>query len=325
MIDHYSFHTWAESRFTDIQISGDEIKVNSPFTEDQGQHLWCNTKKNAFHCWKSEEHGNLWDLVCYVDKCSYEQAHDILGGDFILHRLEEKLREMYKKKKEVKKKKEEKLELPPYTYEISSLTASRWRNRAVNYLTSRKLSIENLFICTSGQFADRIIIPYYDKNGSLIYFNGRSIGNLKPKYKGPTNIIVGKGDVLWMSSWNCDKIYLCEGEFDAMSLYQCGLNGAACGGKEVTNKQIQMLHPYHVVLAFDQDKSGFEALNKVGKNLLGNNIHMVSYVRPPEGIKDWNSFLVKYDKNRVSNYILHEEKQFTIFSEIVLRNKVRLT
>ena len=81
-----------------------------------------------------------------------------------------------------------------------------------------------------GRYKGRIIIPYYDKIGNLIYFNGRHLGNSKCKYLGPPKDIgVGKEDVVFMAGkWpeTGSIIYLCEGEFNAISLREAELNGA---------------------------------------------------------------------------------------------------
>ena len=58
---------------------------------------------------------------------------------------------------------------------ITNLGNCQLRTLAENYLKSRKLPVDNLYVCSNGRYANRIIIPYYDNNKKLIYYNGRSI------------------------------------------------------------------------------------------------------------------------------------------------------
>lgn len=317
MVNKDSFIKWAEERFNDIEIKGDEVKINSPFTQepDHGHHCWCNPEKNAYHCFKSEAHGSLTHLVMQTDGCDFDEAIEILGGDNDLRLLEMKLARFFAEKKTTKKI--SKIALPPETFAISKMSLEgRFRKIAENYLNSRHIPIGNLHVCLGGKYHDRIIIPYYGPSGELIYFNSRDMTNHSgARYLGPDEkeAGIGKGDVLWMQTWpnSGEKVYLTEGEFDAMSLCVAGFNGAACGGKTLGPKQLELLRPYEVCLSFDGDKYGREALNKIGEHLLKNGIRKVSYIRPPEGIKDWNEMLVKYGQDIIVLYISKNERPFS--------------
>jgi DNA primase len=341
MINYETFLRWAKDNFDNVSTSGSEVKVNSVFIEDFHQHLWCNPSKNAFHCWKTDKSGNLYELVCLVNKCSYKEAAKILGIESELRLLEERVDKLFQKKEtfhgETSLKPSpisKEIELPLYTVPIQSLDANhQLRIYAEAYLKDRCLSPEELFICTGGEYRNRIVIPYYSPTGSLIYWNARDLtGKAKAKYRGPDDdkFGVAKKEVLWMSKWakSGTKIYLTEGEFDAMSLAECGFIAGAVGGKNLHATQIELLHvkqyqlvkSYRICLSFDADKSGKEALNKIGWNLLRNGI-TVSYVRPPVGFKDWNEMFVKKGKEIVQLWIATEEKLFTQDTPNLLRGE----
>ncbi len=41
-ISFEKFLAWAETRFGDVSVKGNEIRINSPFAEDYKKHLWAN-------------------------------------------------------------------------------------------------------------------------------------------------------------------------------------------------------------------------------------------------------------------------------------------
>ena len=346
-IDYDKFLSWAESRWHgDVVVKGDEIKLNSPFCEDYKHHLWCNVaggKKDrpngVFHCWKTEERGSLISLVMFQDGCAYEEALEILGGeDTFLVDAEAQLAAMFDGTADATVEVVESVELrlPPNTYLLTDLEPSNfYRVGAEVYMFSRKLSPKGLMVCTGGKLGDidyknRIIIPYYDRYGDLIYFNGRYLGTSKkiPKYLGPPkNLGVGKGDVIYFPSWPPSgvKIYLAEGEFDALTLQLTGLWSAAFGGKEISEKQVEILRNLQPVLCLDNDRAGKNSLPEIGAAMMRGGISPVRYVRPPGEYKDWNAMLQKLGPRIIAAYIKNQEKpldvlEWEIRSGVVAKN-----
>ncbi len=333
-IDYTIFWEWACEHFGEDNCyqSGEEVCINSPFVTDSGHHLWCNPNKGVYHCWKSNECGTIINLIMEREGCSFPEAQEILGGDRILHKLEEKIAAFFVKNKEIIVKKSS-LELPPNTFKITSLaTDNRLRKLATTYLSSRCIPIDGLYVCGLGKYADRIIIPYYDKDGNLIYFNGRDMtGKQKLRYRGPEKEVgIGKSEVIWMKEWPKDgtMIYLTEGEFDAMSLCQCGFNGAAIGGKQFFDKQLQLIKQYNLAICFDLDKYGLEALNKVGafirsmQFVRGAKNDKISFVKPAKGFKDWNDMLIKLNPAIIHEYVRATERVLDRDELIRLENQI---
>ena len=330
------FIEWALDKFETAVVSGDEVKVpdiwwkNEYGNGDSDNKCWINTEKCCFRAFKSERTGHLVEFVMEVEKCSWNEAVEILGGDESIYQLEQKLIEFLSKEsgdfKESSKPvtSTNKVSLPANTYLINELASNDYAKQAViEYLSSRKIDHVkfNLMFCKEGKYRNRIVIPYYDSKGQLLYFNTRALTDKGIRYLGPPKeeFGVGKGDVLWMYSWPKagSKVYLTEGEFDAMSLAQCGLYAGAFGGKSMSEEQIEFLKPYHLVMAFDADKAGSDGW-KVAEDItsyrkfIKDNKPNVSFVRPPIGYKDWNDLLVKFNANTVKAYINEEEKYFTI-------------
>jgi DNA primase len=93
---------------------------------------------------------------------------------------------------------------------------------AYKYLQSRGITDEiikkyQIGYTVTGDFAYRIIVPSFNKEGVLNYFVARSWVPRKMKYKNPTaakdEIIFNEGII----DWNKD-VYLCEGVFDSFFL-----------------------------------------------------------------------------------------------------------
>lgn len=322
-VNFQKFVDWAMVKLPPVDIKGNEIRVNSIFCDDQKKHLWCNPfggknkiEYGVYHCWKSEKKGTLVNLVMLVEKCDFKKALEILGlqqqtllatdnFDFDLD---------FEKAKSVENWEDSfiELQMPPHSYPINKAPLN-WFNRAKSYLEKRKLFDDRFFVCTSGKYDGRIIIPYYSEGGKLIYFNGRTITDNPLRYRGPDKGCgVGKEDVLFFANYGTynDKYYLCEGEFDALSLHKCGLNAVACGGKNLSEKQAILLSPYKICLALDADDAGQQALGRMKNTLSLYGSSAITVVRPPNIVKDWNEFYCKYDAKIILSYIENTEKRF---------------
>lgn len=326
-IDFDAFLAWAESRFGDVIVSGDEVKLNSIFCEDRKHHLWCNPsggknqyENGVYHCWKSDEKGDLVGLVMEVDHCSYEQAVQTLnatpGGG--LADLERRVDEMFSLKETPPRETSRAgaLDMPEDCYLFDDLPSShRMRRFAEEYLKSRGIPTEGLLVCTAGRYRNRVIIPYYDKSGFLVYYNGRYIGdpgnNLR--YLGPPKELgIGKGDVLYSRSWPSkgDKAYIVEGEIDSMSLDLSGFKSVALGGKNLTDTQVDMLKGLNPVICLDADDAGAQALPRMATKLKNAGFNQIRYVRPCREYKDWNGLFVEKGPKILGAYIRTQEKDY---------------
>ena len=93
---------------------------------------------------------------------------------------------------------------------------------AYRYLQSRGITDEmierfKIGYTVSGDFAYRIIVPSFNKEGVLNYFTARSWVPKKMKYKNPS---VPKDEIIFNESlidWDKD-VYMCEGVFDSFFL-----------------------------------------------------------------------------------------------------------
>ena len=305
-VDFDRFLKWAKSRFPDVIVNGGEVRLPSIFfPDDDGHRLWCSPgggKKGrpdgVYHCFKTDKKGSLVRLVERVEQCNRDDARSILNGQPSLRELEAEVEAFLNGTNgpppEVVAPVIPTLQLPPGTNFINDLGGRDWwGQQASAYLAARKLPTDGLAVCREDRYKYRVVIPYYGRDGRLIYFNARHLGKSKAKYLGPPKECgVGKGDVVYIpyGRWPQpdELVYLCEGEFNALSLCLAELPAAACGGKNMTERQALLLSDYRLCLCLDRDTAG-----RSGTSFMSNAVSMLTqtragqklfYVRPPIGL-----------------------------------------
>ncbi len=319
-VNYEVFLTWVSGKL-EYREGGEEVKINSLFTEDYKFKLYCNPKKNAYHCWKSGKSGSLVNLVMLIDKCDYHTACSILGVGNRLRTVdadvEKFMAENYPEPPPPPPKNA--VNLPGSSYLISDMSdMSPHKQAAKRYLDARQMPLNGFYYCTDGKYRDRIIIPYYGPLGDIQYWNGRDVtGDHYLRYWGPgrKECGIGKEDVVYFYKWPepGQTVVLTEGEFDAISLTLSGLYGAAVSGKEIGSKQIDILRNYKICLSFDNDKFWKSSLSKIGHKFLRDGISL-SYVSPPVGYKDWNDLLVGRGGDAIKKYVEGNQKEYNQWS-----------
>lgn len=336
-VDYSLFLNWCREYFNDDLVftkGGNEILAPSPFAEDFKHHLSMNPsggkakhrpEDGSYRCFKSGKQGTLVSLVSQLEGIDWEEAQELICEQVSFRVLEQRVNELFghkETKPEIKQSNIGLINLPSYTYLISSLTPGEpYDIQSREYLEKRKIPTENMYVCTSGKYADRIVIPYYDQNRNLVWWNARTMSNnpkvikyLKPEVEADSGL--SQDNVLFVRTWpkKNNRLFIMEGEFDAISLDLCGFRSAACGGKTLSPNQIDMIRSYVPVLAFDTDHPvdwGKKALIETGTTLLQKGFPEVLYVRAPKAYKDWNKFLIQKDKEVVKQYVEKYTKRFT--------------
>lgn len=350
-VDFDTFLEWANDRFGSFNVKvrntkhGTEICTHSPWSEekigktDRKYKLWmsCSGGKHkvnegAYRCWLTDTSGTLVDFMSKWDAIPYEEAEEILCGVSSLRSLEQKVHEFFGSYEEVIdpnfkiEKPNAGMKLPEFTCLIDDMSPSNFmRIRARQYLRERKIPTTGLHVCTDGDYKNRIIIPYYNQDGELIWYNARTMSHKSSviRYMKPPE--GDQDEVLFLTKWphSGSRIYVMEGEFDAITLDLCGLVGCAVGGKHISDTQIQMIRNYRPVLAFDSDEAGLEALISVGNTLLERGVTDLMYVRPPTVYKDWNKLLVERNSQTVKAYVERFTKRFTVTTgDMLLSNQL---
>jgi len=131
------------------------------------------------------------------------------------------------------------------------------RRHVMVELNRRQISLGDIYryqigYCETGEYANRIIIPSYDENGSLNYFIARSyIKDTHLKYKNPE---ISRDIIAFdmFINWNL-PIILCEGVFDAIAIRRNAIPLLSKTISETLLEKIIIRRPPAVYIALDKD------------------------------------------------------------------------
>lgn len=174
---------------------------------DNKGNLEINLNKFVYHCWSCGISGALGMLIDIYGNKKQKKIYDLLKP------------EEFKKPEVVRNI----LRLPEgfVRFEDSNHRfiphIEAYKYLKTRGITDEMISKYNIGYTVNGDFAYRIIVPSYDKEGILNYFVARSWVPRKLKYKNPAvpkdEIIFNEGKI----DWNKD-VYLVEGVFDSFFL-----------------------------------------------------------------------------------------------------------
>ena len=195
-------------------MKNDEQAHYCPFCHHHKKKLQINLQSQKWHCWVCDSKGKRIQSLLrrlHVDSRKVKKIYEIYGDDYVV----------YSKDTE-----EEKVELRLPNEFQSLLKEPKGINplfrKVKEYARKRNISKGdikryNIGYCDSGHYANRIIIPSYDRDNRLNYFIARSVfDEEKFKYKNPPvskNVIMFENQI----NWN-EPITLVEGVFDAMAV-----------------------------------------------------------------------------------------------------------
>lgn len=141
--------------------------------------------------------------------------------------------------------------------------------------TQQEMILANVaFQSRSGKAVDRfygrVMFPIIDLRGNVVAFGGRTLGDDKPKYLNTSETpVFSKGDMLFALNFaknnNHDRLILCEGYMDVISMHQAGFaNAVATLGTALTPSQARLMSRYakEVIVSYDSDEPGQKAASR---------------------------------------------------------------
>ncbi len=193
--------------------SGGEVLFSCPFCKHHKKKLSVNIHKNVFKCWICDANGkSLSKLVRKFGNTDarfkwskFEDRIEI--GDF------DNLFEDQKPELEVL------INLSANFVSLANKSLPITAKAPLKYLSERGITKKDILrwkigYCSDGEYANRVIIPSFNKDGYVNYFVARSWIDEFPRYKNPQaskNIIFNELFVDWTK-----PIILTEGVFDAV-------------------------------------------------------------------------------------------------------------
>jgi len=213
------------------QFGNGEHYFSCPFCHHQKRKFAVNLLKNVFHCWHCGAKGrSLITLFKRLDvsPSQMKELRSLLSDDQVRNYVESA--------DEVTS-----LHLPPGYKPLWIPTKSLHYKHALRYLTNRGIKGYDIIryqmgYTIDGPYANRIIIPSYDKDNKLNYFIARSFYEDGMKYKNPPvskNVVMFENQINWKM-----PVVLCEGVFDAIAIRR---NAIPLLGKFVPKKLLKEL------------------------------------------------------------------------------------
>jgi DNA primase len=238
-------------------------------------NLEINYSKHVYKCWScAETFGTQGPLGRLFDKHATKSQKKVYN----LIKPEELKQQENKKPK---------LKLPEgYTTFEDSNPRFIPHIEAYRYLQSRGITDEiikkhKIGYTVTGDFAYRVIVPSFNKEGSLNYFVARAFVPKKMKYKNPTT---PKDEIIFnevLIDWNKD-IYLCEGAFDSFFLE----NSIVMLGKKMSELLFSTLYEKangNIIICLDED-AWTDAL-KLYHTLNGGRLYnKIKIIKPPKNM-----------------------------------------
>ncbi len=286
-----------------------------PFHSEKTPSFSVTPDKNLYYCFGCHAGGNIFSFVRQMENCSFTEAVDILSKKFSIPIQYEDGAVEIDKTQTLKK---EYIDLytriaGTFHFLLVKTDAGKF---ALDYIHSRGFSDETIsrfnlgyapadrkwlrnflekkhfgadFLNDSGLFskknvsvsvfADRLMFPICDKNGSTVAFGGRFLDrgiamdeNKPPKYMNSGDLLqYQKGETLFAFNFaktairREKRVIFCEGYFDCIAYHQCGIDFAVAPlGTALTEAQLHLVssNVQTAILSFDSDEAGKKATKK---------------------------------------------------------------
>mgnify|MGYP003650150496 CR=1 FL=1 len=298
LIPPYIIEKYLISRFQNYRISGREFLIDSVFMEDTKKHMSINLDTGLWQDFKASETGNFTQLVSYVDCVSISTAIKFVRAQMFSDPETLFASSCIEKNESLTKNTVSELFKDFSKFDIKNVNPSDLTERlAYKFITERKLQAWDFYICKTGKFSNRVIIPYMYE-GDSFFFQGRNLSRYGMKYLNPSreNGGVKSSDVLFPFDNNADYVFITEGPLDAITLRIHGYNATCTQGSFLSYEQAKQLKGKRIIFAYDSDEAGKSGVQKGIKVLLNRNINSCYVSVLPKGYKDWNE--VHVAKNR---------------------------
>jgi DNA primase len=165
-----------------------------------------------------------------------------------------------------------------------------------------------IFVATSGRYKGRAIIPIY-KDGHIVYFQGRALVNIEPKYLNP--IVEKSGIIMNEEKFQRDKyVIVTEGLLDAMMIGDQGTSVLGADIDEYFVKKVGSMTDKGIIVVLDNDETGYEKLmgKKKGEGLLNQDYSnpLKFFIMPKKysHIKDLNQLVSKTNIKNIYQFVV---------------------
>lgn len=297
----------------------------------KGTVFFANTGRLCYICWRAScpchtaIHASKW--LKEVNPALYGAYMDDISKrnnatDDEIQKMQEKFVEQFKKQQAIQQKEIEQKKLldnmaTKYFKHIED--GSALSKVAIDYCQKRMIPEEvwkKFFICHEGKYHDRLVIPFYNKDGKVTYFQARTLINVEPKYM---------NRIAETQLYNKDfidktkPVFVLEGPIDSLFLENAV---ATCGAGSSSKLDADIAKFENVFYIMDNDEAGNKkagALVRQHKNVFMWNKFLNDYGINRKEVKDVNDVIVKLKKtdkftyNDLRNYFTNITDEFMCY------------
>ncbi len=262
---------WNKSNFKTFRVS--TVEVLNKRTNIIGYH---------YHCFSCGAGGSIVSLISHINRCTIKKAEKIFRKRVILKQvtLDGIRKELRRLNEENDIKELEEVSLPAFSKNQEPMMRYLKRRNKTYHGTLDLDYIINkyeLYYCSSGWYAGRIVMPVRDVSGKVVYFNDRTIDDsIKNKSLHQDGSLASQVLHGIRYAHIKKKCVICEGSFDMFAV-DCAIRDKNDLGRDygivnlmglvVSDIRLSMLvnHFEEVYWMLDNDKDGIKATRKFMK------------------------------------------------------------
>lgn len=324
MIEFEFVENFIKANFDNVKVRRNRINCRCRFCGDSKISLskarfnltFYNSEKIIYHCFNCEVSGSFTKLYALVKNITLDQAKIELGLNSF-----SSVRDMVNGKAKVEEEAVPGFHnyilvdcIPEENKEEGGIIGI-YKKALLDFKKSRHIP-ENirLYVAYKGKYAKRIIIPVFDEDDNIIYFQGRALSpKADRKYLNP----VAEKSIIIPNLRSLESpVIITEGLLDSLML---GVHGTCCFGAHISEEFIERIKDKKLIVALDNDEAGYRSL----RDFLSLNKYSgsVKYFLMPEKfkeIKDLNELKITYFNIDVLNFVL-EHSYSKLQTEVKLK------
>jgi DNA primase len=337
-----------------LKKMGANYAARCPFHEEKSPSFTVSQTKQFFHCFGCGEHDNAIGFLMKYERLSFVEAIESLAAtlslevpyekgdrdtqasshrplifaalkkaaDFYYQQLVQQgeLAKNYLKDRKVSGQSAKKFQLGYSLNSWDKLKQTLVEEFPLDILIEAGLVISQENDKLYDRFRHRLMFPIRDRQGRVIGFGARSLGDELPKYlNSPETPVFHKGSELYglyetlEANRHVEKLIVVEGYMDVIALFQAGITYAvATLGTAMTAQNIEKAtrETKHLIFCFDGDSAGKKAAWRAFENTLPlmKDEWLIEFVFLPEE-HDPDSFVNAYGSE---GFLLYLKKALSI-------------
>jgi len=292
-------------RYVELKRAGRSLKGRSPWGVDKTPSFMVSPEKGIWHDFSANKGGDIFTFLMEVEGITFKEAMERLareagvdlakyggrtGDDKKLAEKKERLREALKLATTYYQaclvRNRQVCEYVFYKRNLTRSTVAEFKigyspesgHALIDVLKKRGFTEEELASAgllnrfKKDLFKNRMMIPFFDTDGTIVGYTARIIGAGEPKYLNtPETILFNKSRFIFglcqakEAIRHSNFVVIVEGNMDVISSHQAGVKEAvATSGTAMTKQHLKILSRFtsDIRLAYDSDEAGVKATER---------------------------------------------------------------